>query len=941
MRLKPSKLNAFLNGTGNDKDSDKKRYGHVAESGERSTHTAMDGGAWEIIDDDLPEFYKLYCEYIQNHGPLSITEKGARIGAMRVDLDFKLKGVHDSHVHSQKNVEDFVRAYATEVAKFVKVPETVEFVVSEKPEPTVIESKNLSRSGIHIVVPDIKTNKFIEEQVRRRLLPKMDEFFPGLRDQLMNEWKDVYDESVITRNKTWTLLGSKKPESKDNGATTAYKIKYILDWDTESNEFSYDDAIPVIPTAEWVARMSIRGPATEIGLTPEGQTIVEKCSYTDRDPVRISGGRAISAGRGRTAGRGEEDNSRSSSPGRMVYERDLTAQELKYIWDLLDNLKEFRYSERSHWVDVGHCMKNIHSVQGFPLWCKFSQKVMAVDVNQYASDRELEIRWRGFGIRSGPNRYDLRSLRKWSKIDNPEKHAEIEKENLSALIEECKKAGTEHDMALLVRAMYGNEYKCARYGTNVWYHYESPVWRETDKGISLQCRLSKEVAKLFDNKQTDMLKERDKHECECGPKKKGEETNEECEYCKYEAEAGKYANIRTKLKTSRFKENVMKECRELFLDEKLANKLDENKHLIAFANGVFDTLALTFTPADECNPDDYLSFSTNVVYNPDSNHSAYECWAELNKFLTSILPDQSVREYFLRHLSTCLSGSNEAQKFHILTGSGSNGKSMLMNLVSTAFGDYACKAPISLLTQQRNKSAAAAPELVRMKGRRFVTMQEPDEQVPLNTGLMKELASCEKITARDLYAGSKQMIDFDIQARFHLACNEKPKVNTTDGGTWRRLVVIDFPMKFVPHPTAPNELPIDETIVQKVVSEEWAECFAAYLVQLYKDGNGWRKITPPSKVMEYTNEYKVESDVIARFMGEYIHSVFDAAGAPIGDGPPEPTLKGTLTNTFQEWKRTNELGNRASATELVKRVEAVYGKYPARAGWTSFRFGNA
>jgi P4 family phage/plasmid primase-like protien len=627
----------------------------------------------------------------------------------------------------------------------------------------------------------------------------------------------------------------------------------------------------------------------------------------------------------------------------MVYERDLTKKEEEYIWALLDNLKEFRYTERAHWVDVGHCMKNIHSEQGFPLWVKFSQKVMGVDPKQCADAHELEVRWRTFGIRSGPNRYDLRSLRKWSKMDNPENHAEIEKGNLNALIEECKSSGTEHDMAMLVRSMYGDEYKCARYGTNVWYHFEAPVWRETDKGISLQCRLSKEVAKLFDNKQVDMLKERDKYDCSCGPKKKGEDaTDDDCEYCKNDKEANKYAGIRTKLKTSRFKENVMKECRELFLDEKLANKLDENKHLIAFANGVFNSLTLEFTPADECNPDDYLSFSTNVIYNSDRDYSSYECWAELNKFLSSILPDRAVREYFLCHLCTCLSGGNEAQKFHILTGSGSNGKSMLMNLVSTAFGDYACKAPISLLTQQRNKSAAAAPELVRMKGRRFVTMQEPDEQVPLNTGLMKELASCEKITARDLYAGSKQMIDFDIQARFHLACNEKPKVNTTDGGTWRRLVVIDFPMKFVPHPSSPNELPIDETIVQKVVSEEWAECFMSYLIQLYKDGNGWRKLTPPGKVMEYTNEYKEESDIIARFLREYIHPLSDPAGSgePTGDGPPEPTLKTSLTTSFQEWKRANELHGRASSTELLKRIEAQYGKYP-RGGWTSFRFGTA
>lgn len=380
----------------------------------------------------------------------------------------------------------------------------------------------------------------------------------------------------------------------------------------------------------------------------------------------------------------------------------------------------------------------------------------------------------------------------------------------------------------------------------------------------------------------------------------------------------------------------MKECRELFLDEKLANKLDENKQLIAFANGVFNTMTMEFTPADECNPDDYLSFSTNIVYDPEKQYSTYECWAEIDKFLRSILPNKNVREYFLKHLSTCLSGGNDAQKFHILTGSGSNGKSMLMNLCAAAFGDYACKAPISLLTQQRNKSAAAAPELVRMKGRRFVTMQEPDEQVPLNTGLMKELASCEKITARDLYAGSKQMIDFDIQARFHLACNEKPKVNTTDGGTWRRLVVIDFPSKFVHDPKAPNELPIDDTIVQKVVSEEWATCFLTYLIHLYKEGKGFRKLSPPQEVMAYTNEYKEDSDAIAKFMSEFFHPL----EPPAGDGPVEGVTWTQIQAEFSRWKRENEV--RAGVTELRKRIESQYGVLPkhAHTGWTSFRFGS-
>jgi P4 family phage/plasmid primase-like protien len=296
-----------------------------------------------------------------------------------------------------------------------------------------------------------------------------------------------------------------------------------------------------------------------------------------------------------------------------------------------------------------------------------------------------------------------------------------------------------------------------------------------------------------------------------------------------------------------------------------------------------------------------------------------------------VLPDPTVREYFLAYLATSLSGNNEAQKFHILTGTGSNGKSMLMNLMSTAMGDYACKAPISLLTQARAESKAAAPELVRMKGRRFVTMQEPDEQVPLNTGLMKELASSEKITARDLYAGSKQMLEFDLQARFNLACNEKPKINTQDGGTWRRLVVINFVSKFVADPKLSHEKPIDESIVQKSQSKEWAEAFLSYLVFLYTKGRGFRKLVPPEKVMEYTSEYREDSDVIAKFLREKIHAVVQAE-----TGEVTMTLWSKVSTAFVSWRRTNEPNSKATTADLKKQIESIYGKAVGNR-WTSFQ----
>jgi P4 family phage/plasmid primase-like protien len=287
----------------------------------------------------------------------------------------------------------------------------------------------------------------------------------------------------------------------------------------------------------------------------------------------------------------------------------------------------------------------------------------------------------------------------------------------------------------------------------------------------------------------------------------------------------------------------------------------------------------------------------------------------------------------MAHLATCMVGGNPAQKFHILTGSGSNGKSMLVILMATCMGTYACKAPITLITQDRSKAGVASPELVRMKGKRFVTMQEPEEGANIKTGLMKELSSCEKITARDLFAGSKEMIDIEIQAKYHVSCNNKPKVDTQDGGTWRRLLVIDFPNKFVPNPTAPNELPDDKTIQMKVESTEWAECMMNYLITIFKEGHGFRKLAVPDKVTLSTSEYKNETDVVGRFIADFVHPL--DAGVTAGDS----VNTGMMNREFQRWKQENNLTN-GSTVELKKRMEVTYGSHP-RTGWTSFRFGPA
>ena len=897
----PTKLDFFLGGNPNGK-SDQERSGRKTEKGQPYTFNTMDGyDHWLVNSDDLPKFYDLYYANILNGVPMYYTERCTPIGQLRIDLDFKYEGVVEEHKHTQEQTTAFVKAYMEEVRKLVDLKDDVEIYVLEKDNPTFQSNKNLSASGIHIQIPSIKSRPSVEETVRRVLVRRMEEFFPGLG--LLHDWNKVYDTSPLNHNGHWPILGSKK---KDDGALP-YKVRYVLDYDHETGELSLDTNVPAVPTLDLIRKLSTRSLASEeTPLTPHGE---QNCRAPSTEVPR-------SISRGRTTAR-ETNDSRASSPGRQYIEP-LTAVRKQYIRDHVFNLKTERYSEYEPWIEVGVCLKNIHPDLE-DVFQDFSEQVNSIKPGSYNQSQCMN-KWNGFGFRVEGERLGEKSLRYWSREDNRGGYDEIESRNVDKLVDDAAATASDYDVALVVHAKYRDEFRCGSFVNNDWYYYVGHIWKNSEKGVELLKRLSSDVAKVFLEKSL-IEGERLKHVA-CQHK----EPDPECDGCKSEKKMKQYSAVRLKLKSNAFKNNIMRECQVLFHDAEFAKKLDDNKHIIAFNNGMFDTLTQTFR---EGRPDDYVSMCTNIDYKPDMKYHEFACWKELNTFLERILPIPSVRMFFLKHLATCISGVFQP-RFMIMTGNGSNGKSMLLNLMATAMGDYCYKVNVAMFTQKRNKAGAAAPELIRMKGRRFVMMSEPDEGEPLSTGVLKELTSCEKVSGRDLFAGSKQIVEFDVQAKMHLACNEKPPVNTNDGGTWRRLKVVHFPSKFVMNPQGPNQYMVDETIQQKVLSPEWATCFMSYLIHLYTEGKGLGKLSPPPEVDAYTNEYQDDSDIIARFIREYVHTDELIEGNTVSWND--------VSSTFQEWKRQNELGHRGSATDLKKRLEERHGKYP-RNGWTAFRFG--
>jgi len=374
----------------------------------------------------------------------------------------------------------------------------------------------------------------------------------------------------------------------------------------------------------------------------------------------------------------------------------------------------------------------------------------------------------------------------------------------------------------------------------------------------------------------------------------------------FDVKLKKLGDLIPKLKTCSFKDNIMKESREIFYIEKFEEKLDSRCHLVGFENGVFDLESYEFR---EGRPEDYISFTSGVNYNPyieDDNAR------DLHEFINRIFTKPHMKEYFLTLLASFLNGNIKEERFHILTGSGANGKSKVLDLFEQSFGDYCCKLPITLLTQKRASSNAATSELARTKGKRFACLQEPSEDEKLNVGLMKELTGGDKIMARAIY---KEPIEFKPQFKMVLTCNTLPTVPSNDNGTWRRLRVIEFTSKFVDHPNPDNEneFEMDMDLTQKFAI--WKEYFISLLINYYKkytEGG----VTEPDEVLVCTKEYQRNNDVFL----DFVEQEFEKNDMTF-------VTFSQVVNCFKSWLKENNINHVSlKLKELTSNLEKCFGK---------------
>lgn len=208
-------------------------------------------------------------------------------------------------------------------------------------------------------------------------------------------------------------------------------------------------------------------------------------------------------------------------------------------------------------------------------------------------------------------------------------------------------------------------------------------------------------------------------------------------------------------------------------------------------------------------------------------------------------------------LGYSITGDVGAQVLPFLYGSGANGKSVLLEVMTQILGDYANAAPPGFL-MEKGKFTEHSTELTELHGRRIVVCSELKPNDKFNEARVKLLTGGDTITARRM---RQNFFTFTPTHKLWLLGNHRPEVGTGGYAFWRRMRIIPFER------SVPDERKIDNLAAELVRDE--GPGILHWLIEGAKRYLATRDpLTGPASVRVATSAYETTEDHIGRFLTE-------------------------------------------------------------------------
>jgi len=309
-------------------------------------------------------------------------------------------------------------------------------------------------------------------------------------------------------------------------------------------------------------------------------------------------------------------------------------------------------------------------------------------------------------------------------------------------------------------------------------------------------------------------------------------------------------------------------------------------------NGVLNLITRTLMPAR------FRAISpmhAAVRFDPAARAPLFE------KTITEIFEgDQEMIAFMYRVMGYMLLGKPNEQIFLIFHGeSGSNGKSVLSEVLSSVLGAYAMILPTTTIMSKSHVNDGATPALARLQHRRLAIVAEPNRKHDLDSGAIKQMTGDRRVSVRDNYGSQKDIL---IEFVLLMVTNFLPHVAANDNGIWRRIQIVPFNRKF-----GPDE--IDPNLIEKLRAE------ASGILNLLLDGAAdylrSQKLSIPAKVAAMNQAQRHLLDPVEVLLEEMM----------IRDEGAETALK-TIHQCYELLRKSNPRFTSMTKQELGKALAA-------------------
>lgn len=237
-----------------------------------------------------------------------------------------------------------------------------------------------------------------------------------------------------------------------------------------------------------------------------------------------------------------------------------------------------------------------------------------------------------------------------------------------------------------------------------------------------------------------------------------------------------------------------------------------------------------------------------TAYDPDATCYTWE------KFIHRITDGNTELASFLqRAVGYSLTGLNTEEVLFFLYGTGGNGKSKFTETLRELLKDYATHTPTQTIMRKNNETISN--DIARLRGARFVTAVETEENQRLAESLIKQMTGGDKMTARFLFA---EPFEFTPIFKLWLSGNHKPTIGGQDPGIWRRILLVPFLVTIPVHERDHNLLPKLLAELPGILNWAIMGCLE------------WQRIglSVPKVIADATQSYRTEMDVIAAFISD-------------------------------------------------------------------------